>query len=167
MSQITRDHGSVVDGYIVGSGHGLPSIDSIVEEEAKILRDHYGSPVTIRFNSDMRSGGAWLLEPVRGTIFLSSSSIGLGVVLSNSKLTAMSLEEQLSMPNAEYAALSREYDTIRYTTAIDVRKTENTVPADSKNTSPYGLNYMVFDTLQEAVDYLFSHAQGLRKEKRA
>lgn len=49
-------------GGLCGSGHtgATPDLDETVQEAARVLADAYGRDIVIRFNSDRRSGGAWL-----------------------------------------------------------------------------------------------------------
>jgi hypothetical protein len=49
-------------GYIAGGGYrgATDELDATVQAAAELLADAYRMPVTIRFNSDRRSGGAWL-----------------------------------------------------------------------------------------------------------
>lgn len=51
-----------VGAYLCGSGYtGITDgLDATVQRAAQTLADAYGMDVTIRFNSDRRSGGAWL-----------------------------------------------------------------------------------------------------------
>jgi hypothetical protein len=66
MSEIERSAGLVVSigtlPAIVGGGYSGRSdeLDATVQRAAEMLRDAYGLPVVIRFNSDRLSGGAWL-----------------------------------------------------------------------------------------------------------
>ena len=50
-------------GAIVGGGYrGLtPELDSAVDEAASSMAERFGSAIEIRFNSDRRRGGAWLV----------------------------------------------------------------------------------------------------------
>lgn len=65
--EITRSPGVAVGaglmpGFVVGSGFkgATADLDETVQRAAEVLRDAYDMPVTIRFNSDRMSGGAWL-----------------------------------------------------------------------------------------------------------
>lgn len=69
MLEITRSSGVPISidgmptGYVAGGGYSgaTPDLDAMVEQAAAVLADYYGIGVTIRFNSDRRSGGAWLV----------------------------------------------------------------------------------------------------------
>lgn len=61
---ITRSPGLPIGyGYICGGGYrgASEALDAVVREAAEVLAEAYGMDVTIRFNSDRRSGGAWLV----------------------------------------------------------------------------------------------------------
>lgn len=64
---ITRSPGVPIgSGLTAGGGASgvTEALDAVVADAADRLAALYGGPVTIRFNSDRRSGGAWLLtEP--------------------------------------------------------------------------------------------------------
>lgn len=49
-------------GFVAGGGYAgaTEELDTLVQDAAEALADAYAMPVTIRFNSDRRSGGAWL-----------------------------------------------------------------------------------------------------------
>ena len=136
--KISRSTGVIVpSGHIVGGGYrGLTEeLDKIVSQEAELLRAHFGMDVTIRFNSDRLSGGAWIVD----------SSID-------------------DLPSWEHEKLRRAPDTMYFTTAINLEKTNHTVPEDSKRIL-LGTEYGNFDTLEAAASYLFSHVMGLKEQK--
>jgi hypothetical protein len=62
--QITRSKGILVGGFNPGGGHsGIDAtLDALVADAAARLRELCGQAVEIRFNSDRRSGGAFLAE---------------------------------------------------------------------------------------------------------
>ena len=61
LAKISRSPGIAVHNYIVGGGWRGSSneLDTVVMQEAEFLRDHYHINVTIRFNSNRLSGGAF------------------------------------------------------------------------------------------------------------
>jgi hypothetical protein len=65
LYQITRSAGlpTGYPGFVAGGGYSGHSeeLDAIVQVGARLLVDHYRRDITIRFNSDRRSGGAWLV----------------------------------------------------------------------------------------------------------
>lgn len=72
MSTIERSPGVPVSvgviGAMVGRGTGLPTLDPVVANAANLLHERFEMPVTIRFNSDGESGGAWLKTHERDRI---------------------------------------------------------------------------------------------------
>lgn len=65
--KITRSTGIATGfpGLRAGAGYegATQELDSIVADAAKILGEAYNMPVQIRFNTNRRSGGAWLETP--------------------------------------------------------------------------------------------------------
>lgn len=65
--QITRSAGTLVriggaSGIIGGGYQGLTlELDHTVEEAASAMAERFGTDVEVRFNSDRRGGGAWLV----------------------------------------------------------------------------------------------------------
>ena len=154
LAKISRSPGIAVHNYIVGGGwRGCSNeLDTVVMQEAEFLRDHYHINVTIRFNSNRLSGGAWLID---------SKKDGIG---SNSRLRAILLEEKMKMSSEEFRRLCRETDSMVFSTHIDLKKAEHCVPADSK----YILldsEHRDFTSLDEAICYLKTHAFGLKQER--
>lgn len=160
---IIRSCGIVVGGYIVGGGYkGITELlDKTVQKEAAILRDHFHQDVTIRFNSNRRSGGAWLVDSQEDHIGC-NDSIGLSASLYNSKLKGLDGIGILQFSGAEIKELLRHPDGIQFGTAINIKKTVNSVDVGSS----YMLldtEHRTFQTLDEAVSYLFAHVSGLRQ----
>lgn len=154
-------------GYVVGGGYsGLTKeLDDIVAKEAELLRDHFNADVTIRFNSDRLSGGAWLVDSDGDSLF-GNDSIGLGAKLVNSKLRDMSVHEVLNMSRSEYYRLTHEPDTVIYDTAINLTKTDHSVPPDSKYII-LDSEFQSFNSLEEAAEYLFTHVIGLKEHMKS
>lgn len=80
MPQITRSTGLGTGylGFIAGGGYAgaTDELDSTVARAGELLREYYRRDVTIRFNSDRRSGGAWLVTHARDS-FSGNSEIGI------------------------------------------------------------------------------------------
>ena len=57
-------------GFTAGGGYSgiTEELDSVVAKQAKLLAEAFGRDVEIRFNSDRRSGGAWLRDDLPGFI---------------------------------------------------------------------------------------------------
>jgi hypothetical protein len=68
-------------GLLCGSGGrgATADLDAAVQEAAERLQGHYGRDVTIRFNSDRQSGGAWLVTHARDSI---SANTEIGICAS-------------------------------------------------------------------------------------
>lgn len=162
---ISRSSGIIVQGFIVGGGQrGLSEeLDRIVMQEAKFLREHFHSDVTIRYNSDRLSGGAWLVDAPVDTL-VTNSSIGLGVSLVNRKLRDMLLEDTMKLSLSQLQQIRHEADEICFSTCIDLKKTNHSVPPESKHIL-LDSEYRDFDTLDEAIAYLISHVSGLKALK--
>ena len=182
MSEITRSAGLNTGlGFVVGSSCQLPTtikevgfppwgiyegltkeLDAQVVKAAKLLEDHYGMDVVIRFNTNRMRGGAWIKDSDKET-FDSNCSIGLSVDLYNSRLRSISADEYVSLSNKERNELRNNPDTIGYETGIKLDKTENSVSIDSKDISG-NYEWRRFDSLEAAADYLFAHVKGLKKK---
>ena len=165
---ITRSPGVLTGyGYIVGGGMEgcTKALDDCVKQAAELLREHYGLDVTIRFNSNRMSGGAWVVDSKVDSIG-SNSSIGLGAGLFNSELQAMPQIEKLNLSQCEFDKLFRSPDSLNFNTYIDLRKTEHQVPEDSKYIDMFRTyEYRTFSTLEEASSYLFTHVIGLCRQE--
>lgn len=162
---ISRSSGIIVRGFVVGGGQRgfSEELDRIVMQEAEFLRDHFHSNVTIRYNSDRLSGGAWLVDAPVDT-FGANSSIGLGASLVNRKLRDMLLEETMKLSLRQLQQMRYEADEIRFSTCIDLKKTNHSVPSDSKYIL-LNSEYRDFVTLDEAIAYLVGHVSGLKAKK--
>lgn len=69
-------------GLRAGAGRSgvTAELDAEVARAAELLREAYGLDVTIRFNSDRRSGGAWLVTDFEG-LGGRNNAVGLTVAL--------------------------------------------------------------------------------------
>jgi hypothetical protein len=84
MGKITRStgipigNGAVCYGMAGGGYAGITrELDDVVKEAARALAGAYRMDITIRFNSDRASGGAWLVTHERDDIG-SNAEIGIG-----------------------------------------------------------------------------------------
>jgi len=88
MSEITRETGIPViapNGVFCGMAGGGVSgstkeLDSVVSKAAAALGEAFDRPVSIRFNSDRKSGGAWLKHNT-GHWLTSDSQVTIGASL--------------------------------------------------------------------------------------
>lgn len=163
MTESTRSAGYAVSGYIVGGGcAGLTQqLDETVKRQAEWLREQFpGYDVQIRFNSDRKSGGAFIesSHTLDGIVY-----IKLGASLRNSKSkedAARFNRGELSLN--EYIALverrMREHDCISYDAGINAVCTDNTC-TDTPNS--FDMIWKDFDTFEEAVAYIKEHVRTI------
>lgn len=159
MSKIERCAGINTGlGYVVGGGYSgkTDELDAVVQKEAEILQELYGRDVVIRFNSDRKSGGAFIKDGAE------DSSIGLCVCIFNAKMRKMLRENALdffNLPWKERVQLEENPDTIEYSVNVDLTMTNNTC-----STGKFVGNYCYndFTTLDEAVEYLKRNVKGLK-----
>jgi len=76
---IERSRGIAVGGFVVGGGYNgaTDELDGLVLKAARLLEREFCQDVEIRFNSDRRSGGAWLKDS--RPRFEGSCSLGINV----------------------------------------------------------------------------------------
>ena len=146
MAMIERCYGiSTGLGYLVGAGGSgfTEELDQIVEEAAHKLYEMYGVKITIRFNTDRKSGGASVLD---GKL---TDNVGITAALHNSKLLKMSNEEKMRLTDDKWEAYRRDLDTIVISTCLS---------ADFlKAPSPYvclNKEFRDVDNLEEAIHWL-------------
>lgn len=160
---ISRSTGVAVNGgYVVGGGfRGLTDeLDSIVKQEAQILYNRFNTDIVIRFNSDRMSGGAWLVDSTEDTLG-SNCNIGLCAKLYNSQIKSMDPMEFLSLPFGERDRLVNTPDSLGFETAINLKNTEHSISPDSPHIV-LDSEYRDFNTLEDAVEYLFAHVKGIK-----
>lgn len=114
---ITRSPGLAVEvggqptPWIAGGGFrgATDELDQVVEQAATLLAQAYRLPVMIRFNSDRRSGGAWLCtDKVDG--FGANAEIGICARLYSLQMqerAAARHEREIRSLNDEIASLQR------------------------------------------------------------
>lgn len=152
-------------GYVVGGGYSgiTKDLDEAVKTAAELLRDHFDCEVVIRFNSDRRSGGAWVRESEKDTLG-TNDSIGLGAHLYNREFASLPISVRMSMSQAEWNRCRNNPDAIWFETAINIKKTINSVPENSNRLNYTGeYEFRDWDTLEDAAEYLFSHVSGIRE----
>lgn len=154
--------GIVAGGFVIGTGSGSAKaiLDAVIQQEAEMLRDHYNTDVTIRYNSNGLSGGAFLVDSKESGIGM-DSSIGLCAKLWNTRLDTMSQNERCDMSHEVFINMLLAGDAIRYQTVIDINRTINTVSPCSEHIL-IDCEYREFSSLEEASAYLMSNAIGLR-----
>lgn len=164
MPEITRSIGHAVNGgYIVGGGYvGLTQqLDEAVKRQAEWLREQFPDhDVQIRFNSDRKSGGAFIesSHTLDGIVY-----IKLGASLRNSKSKEdvakfnrgeLSLDEYLAL----FERRMREHDYISYDVGINAVCTINTCGEDANS---FDMIWKDFTTFEDATEYLKKHVKRI------
>ncbi len=163
MTEITRSNGYVVNGgHIVGGGHsGLTQqLDEIVKRQAEWLREQFPDyAVQIRFNSDRKSGGAFIesSHTLDGVVYI---KLGASLRCSKSKEDVskfnrgeLSLDEYLK----RFEHRMREYDYISYDVGINAVCTINTCGEDADS---FDMIWKDFNTYEEAIEYIKEHVKS-------
>ncbi|MFA5379126.1 MAG: hypothetical protein WC455_25445 [Dehalococcoidia bacterium] len=91
---ISRSAGTAVGGgFIVGGGYqgATDLLDNTVKREAELLSKMFNRNVQIRFNSGSRSGGAWLVNSIKG--FAGNCQVGLTAALYPNKPKGMDIND--------------------------------------------------------------------------
>ena len=108
---INREVGRVVGGQIIGGGYKgeTAALDQEVRRAAELMQAQFGRSVSMRFNSNRRSGGAWII----GGYW--DASVGLNVTLESdgtlSYQTGISLKETVNTVdrNSKYILCDDEF----------------------------------------------------------
>lgn len=115
MAKIERCYGiSTGTGYLVGSGvtGKTRALDDIVKDAAELLRAHFDVNVVIRFNSNRKSGGAFVADSGM------SDKIGITAGLFNSALREMDGYKREQLTRQEYEELAESLDKIEISTCL-------------------------------------------------
>jgi len=94
--------------FIVGGGYSgeTPELDATVQQAAEALADAFGRSVEIRFNSDRRSGGAWLRDNFPG--LQANTRVGINAGLRHIRPKGLTDAEWYDKSIAEIRALPEE-----------------------------------------------------------
>ena len=107
---IRRHAGIPIKGtpYAVGAGYSgiTQELDQTVELAARMLAAAFGGDIEIRFNTDRRSGGAWLMDDKPG--LAGNASVGLTAGLRAKRPDGLSDAEWWDMPIEEHQRLPVE-----------------------------------------------------------
>lgn len=130
-------------GYLVGSGcYGKTrELDDIVQQAANLLKETFNTDIQIRFNSDQKSGGAFVADDK------TSSEIGITAGLANRELYEMGWEKVVEL---FYDDLNRfQPDFIKISTCLskDFLKAPSDFILIDKE-------YKDFGTLDQAIKWL-------------
>ena len=90
-------------GLVAGGGYSgiTGELDRVVAEQAELLSKAFDRAVEIRFNSDRRSGGAWLKDGLPG--FSGSSQVGFSASLSAKPPAGKTYSQWLDDLHAEHS----------------------------------------------------------------
>jgi hypothetical protein len=110
--------------YGAGCKGATPEVDRLVVRAAKMLAKAYGLDVEIRFNTDRRSGGAWLRD------IEDADAIGLCANLQKQRPDGLSDQQWWDYPRPDYYKLP---DVLCVYTYIDARHCANSAILNSGN----------------------------------
>ena len=141
---VTRSVGICVNGFVVGGGYEgkTKELDNLIIEASKYMQETFKRDITIRYNSDGESGGAWIKDNEW------SCKIGLTARLAKSKLLAMTSEEKINTPIE--IILNFPNDVIVIETLVDESLLQD------KSLVGYHSNTKRHNTLQEGIDWIIS-----------
>lgn len=143
---------------VVGGGYcGLTDeLDAAVMRAAVMLRDTFpGWDVEIRFNSDRKSGGAWLVTPQRAD-FWRNGEVKLGAQLVPIMEGGYDPVRWLEMPRAEREALPCRVEIV---SSVDegVMRDPSVLNAGAYGDPGYRKHYTGHDTLEAGIAHLAEH----------
>lgn len=146
MAKIERCYGiSTGTGYLVGAGGTgkTEELDNLVQAAAEKLCELFNVDITIRFNTNRKSGGAFVVDNE------TSSKIGITAGLRNSELQKMSREERINLTEEELDKYLEQKDCIVISTCLakDFLKEESPfICLDSE--------FRDVNSLEEAVEWI-------------
>lgn len=145
---ITRSTGIVVGAYLVGGGYTgrTKELDDMVQRAAEMVADAFKWPVEIRFNSDRRSGGAFVNEPDNPH----KTRFGLTVSLRNVKPEGMSDDAWVMAP---WAFRESQPEALYISTYITAQWLQNPSQANAGNPDNR-YDFREHATLQDGLAYL-------------
>lgn len=149
---ITRSEGiSTGLGYFVGDGYeGLTKeLDDAVAKVANLLKKTFSKHIEIRYNSNRRSGGAFIKDNTY------SDQIGLGAGLYNRALNSMTKKERMELSDRGYEDLPK-----------DMMLLYHVVLADNLAINPKREDiYKYFKTSGAAHNWLLSHMNDAKVQE--
>lgn len=124
MTSIERSAGVPVKiggiGAVVGSGHhGIGELDAVISHAADLLHERFQLPITIRFNSDRESGGAWLKTHERDRIG-ANAEIGISAEIITQRRADV-IEEMRERHNEDWYPNMPPVGTITVTAYLSAR----------------------------------------------
>lgn len=164
---IQRSSGIVVNAggipWIIGGGYNgiTQELDAVVEEAAKLLLATFNSDIEIRFNSNRRSGGAWLKNGIEG--IWGNATIGITAGIIHIQPEDMNDNEWFSSPFS-----FRESQPEKIMICIYVKrralKDKNLAPYDNfhKDDSPENEPYVYLELpdVKAAIEWIRNNTNG-------
>lgn len=153
MAKIERCYGiSTGLGYLVGAGGSgkTKELDDLVQKAADLLKEKLGVNITIRFNTDRRSGGAFVQDSGM------SSKIGITAGLYNTTFRKMNTQEKMELPEREWREYMDNPDAISVSSCLMenfLREKSQFVCLDTE--------FRDFDSIEEAMHWILT---GTTKE---
>ncbi len=153
---IRRHAGIPIPGtpYAVGAGYqGIThELDETVQRAAEMLADAFGIDVEIRFNTDRRSGGAWLVDDKPG--LSGNASVGLCAGLRAQRPEGLTDEQWWDMPIEDHRRLPEAIEVDTYINGDHLSD-----PSLANQGNP-GDRYASHDhaTLEDGLAWLQAHA---------
>lgn len=115
MAKIERCYGiSTGTGYLVGAGvtGKTPELDEVVQDAAEALKKEFNVDIVIRFNTNRKSGGAYLDDSEM------SDKIGIGAGLYNSTFQKMTPQQRKDLSEQQYRKFYENPEHIEISTCI-------------------------------------------------
>lgn len=144
-------------GLRAGGGYSgiTAELDALVQRSAELLVKAYGMDVTIRFNSDRHSGGAWLLTHRDDRVW-ANAEIGITATLVT--------QDDYDAFCAELRAKGEGVDWVRapgltMMSAVSARALVDASREAGRGRSGRDLRWAEHHTPEEAVAYLLRHAR--------
>ena len=153
MAKIERCYGiSTGLGYLVGAGGSgkTKELDDLVQKAAVLLKEKLGVNITIRFNTDRQSGGAFVQD---GEM---SSKIGITAGLYNTAFRKMNTQEKMELTEKEWRQYLDNPDAISVSSCL----IENFLSKKSQFVC-LDTEFRDFDSIEEAMHWILT---GTNKE---
>ena len=142
-------------GVFAGAGYkGLTEeLDAIVVEAAEALAAQYGTDIEIRYNTDRRSGGAWLVDPSTRNTTLAINA-GLSKIIPEGK----DIEWLIDLDRHDHNAYRALPDKLTINTYVIDRALRDPSMADPTNLNDTPYAYVEQPSLEAAMAWLRKNA---------
>lgn len=124
---VTRAPGTVVGGYIVGGGQygQTKELDDGIQKAAQFIVDEFGCNAVIRFNSNRRSGGAYIKDTNEAGM-VGNDSIGIYGMLTWADCCGTGpFDMDAVFRFQEHVNAHDPYDTLLFHAYVDLRKLDD------------------------------------------